>query len=132
MSLILENEERPILGYKLLQLSDGTHGIATLKMTPKSEVVATSYCVRYRGQPEEEAKAEHALYRASEALVLKIQSCPGTKIYMTGMSLKNDCFEYKIGQIVKEPLVRSNVPDGKGIHFFASEKFAKMWLALLR
>jgi hypothetical protein len=131
MSLVLKKQSRPTVGYKILLLKDGSYGIATLKMTPNSDVVPTTYRVRYRGQVDKEAKENHALYRTNEALVLTIESTPGRVTHMTGVSNKNKCFVYKIGQIVKEPLIRTDSPDGKGIHFFEHEKFAKMWMSLL-
>ena len=132
MSLVLEKHVRPTVGYKLLILKDGSYGMATLKMTPKSVVIPTTYRVRYRGQPDNESNLNNALYRTNEAIVLSIVSMPGTAVHMTGVSIKNRCFVYKIGQVVKESLVRADKFDGTGIHFFAKEKFAKMWMLLLK
>jgi hypothetical protein len=132
MSLVIKKDSRPDVGYKLLLLHDGSYGIATLKMTPHSEVVATTYIVSYRGQPDEELSEKHALYRTNEATVISITSMSGKKIHMTGVSIKNQCFIYKIGQVVKESLIRTDTADGKGIHFFAHEKFARMWLSILK
>jgi hypothetical protein len=132
MSLVLEKDSCPKIGYKLLLLKNGGHGVATLRMTPNSKVVATKYHVNYRGQTDEEAKKQFVLYRTNEVSVTNIESLPGDNINLTGVSLRNNCFVYKIGQVVKDNLSRTDRPDGSGIHFFTEKKFAKMWTSLLK
>lgn len=131
-SYLIAEDEHPHVGYKMVKLPNGMVGIATLRIPTDANVIKTSYVVQYRGQPIDEKKEEHRLLRTDKALVTSISSIVGSPtLYIDGYSLRNPKFKYTVGVLIKDPLKRHDEQDGNGIHFFTSEKFAKMWQGLL-
>ena len=134
-SHVLEKNERPDVGYKMLKLKDGTCVLATLKIPPASNVMKTSYRVSYRGQPAAEKSEGHALYRTNAVFVTSIESIDGIKsrkLHLHAVSRKNNGITYTVGRVVEVPNTKYDMADGPGIHFFKDAKFAKMWSMLLR
>lgn len=124
MSVVVEDDAKPRIGYKQVVLPNGNTGIAKIVVPDGEVVVRTPYFAQYRSRPSD---AEPMwLYRAGSVRVMSIVNTSTNEMVAMGFSKRNPGIVYRTGKITASKL--DKVSDkGVGLHFFSSEAAARIW-----